>query len=57
MNVKSQQKERLHKMNNMNQEILSFCIGVFLLISYLIFSAFTEMGTKLPGKNNKDNNE
>ncbi|BAU11151.1 hypothetical protein LEP3755_16440 [Leptolyngbya sp. NIES-3755] len=36
----------------MNDELTSFLIGVGLLILYLIFSAFTEMGTKNPRKKN-----
>jgi len=36
----------------MNDEIASFLIGAGLLILYLIFSAFTEMGTKNPWKQN-----
>jgi hypothetical protein len=34
----------------MDQDLLSFFAGVALLVTYLIFSAFTEMGTKLPWK-------
>ncbi|AFZ59901.1 hypothetical protein Anacy_4547 [Anabaena cylindrica PCC 7122] len=34
----------------MNNDLLAFLAGVGLLIAYLIFSALTEMGTKLPGK-------
>jgi len=34
----------------MNHDLLAFFAGVGLLIAYLIFSALTEMGTKLPGK-------
>ena len=32
----------------MNNDLLAFFVGVGLLILYLIFSALTEMGTKLP---------
>jgi hypothetical protein len=34
----------------MNNEITIFLISIGLLIVYLIFSALTEMGTKLPWK-------
>jgi hypothetical protein len=34
----------------MDNDLLAFIGGVGLLISYLIFSAATEMGTKLPWK-------
>lgn len=34
----------------MDNDLLAFLIGAGLLILYLIFSALTEMGTKLPGK-------
>jgi hypothetical protein len=34
----------------MDNDFLAFLAGVGLLIAYLIFSALTEMGTKLPGK-------
>jgi hypothetical protein len=34
----------------MKGDLIPFLIGVGLLISYLIFSAATEMGTKLPWK-------
>ena len=34
----------------MNQDLVPFLSGVALLIIYLIFSALTEMGTKLPWK-------
>lgn len=34
----------------MENDLLAFIAGVGLLILYLIFSAMTEMGTKLPWK-------
>ncbi|AFY46184.1 hypothetical protein Nos7524_0262 [Nostoc sp. PCC 7524] len=34
----------------MDNDLLAFFAGVSLLIIYLIFSALTEMGTKLPWK-------
>jgi hypothetical protein len=34
----------------MNNDIAIFIISVGLLIIYLVFSALTEMGTKLPWK-------
>lgn len=34
----------------MDNDLLAFLIGAGLLILYLIFSALTEMGTKLPEK-------
>ncbi|MEL6495235.1 MAG: hypothetical protein AAFQ41_08930 [Cyanobacteria bacterium J06623_7] len=34
----------------MQNDLIPFLIGVGLLIGYLIFSAATEMGTKLPWK-------
>ncbi len=34
----------------MNQELILFVAGVAVLIIYLVFSALTEMGTKLPWK-------
>ena len=34
----------------MNNDLIPFLIGVAVLITYLIFSALTEMGTKLPWK-------
>jgi len=34
----------------MDNDLLAFLAGVGLLIFYLIFSALTEMGTKLPWK-------
>jgi hypothetical protein len=34
----------------MDHDLLAFFGGVSLLIIYLIFSAMTEMGTKLPWK-------
>jgi hypothetical protein len=34
----------------MNNDLIPFLIGIGLLISYLFFSAATEMGTKLPWK-------
>lgn len=34
----------------MNQDLLAFFAGLGLLILYLVFSALTEMGTKLPWK-------
>jgi hypothetical protein len=36
--------------NYMDSDLLAFFAGVGLLIVYLVFSALTEMGTKLPGK-------
>ena len=35
----------------MNHDIVPFLTGVAFVILYLVFSALTEMGTKLPGKN------
>jgi hypothetical protein len=32
----------------MEDDLIPFLIGVGLLVSYLFFSAATEMGTKLP---------
>ena len=37
-------------MNNMDNDLLAFFAGIGLLVLYLIFSAMTEMGTKLPWK-------
>jgi len=37
-------------MNNMDSDLLAFFAGIGLLVLYLIFSAMTEMGTKLPWK-------
>jgi hypothetical protein len=34
----------------MDRDLLAFLVGVSLLILYLVFSAMTEMGTKLPWK-------
>jgi len=34
----------------MNSDLIAFLVGASLLILYLIFSAATEMGTKLPWK-------
>lgn len=34
----------------MPDDFIPFLIGVSLLVVYLIFSALTEMGTKLPWK-------
>ena len=34
----------------MNHDLIAFLVGVSLLTLYLIFSAATEMGTKLPWK-------
>ncbi|ADI65350.1 conserved hypothetical protein ['Nostoc azollae' 0708] len=34
----------------MDNDLLAFFAGVSLLIVYLIFSAWTQMGTKLPWK-------
>jgi hypothetical protein len=34
----------------MDKDLLAFLLGVSLLILYLVFSAMTEMGTKLPWK-------
>lgn len=32
----------------MNSDLVPFLAGVAFLITYLVFSAWTEMGTKLP---------
>lgn len=34
----------------MPDDLVPFLIGVSILIIYLVFSAITEMGTKLPGR-------
>lgn len=34
----------------LNNDLLAFLAGVVFVIIYLIFSALTEMGTKLPWK-------
>ena len=34
----------------MQNDLIPFLVGVGLLVGYLIFSAATEMGTKLPWK-------
>jgi hypothetical protein len=34
----------------MDRDLLAFLVGVSLLVLYLVFSAITEMGTKLPWK-------
>lgn len=34
----------------MDHDLLAFFLGVGFLVIYLIFSAMTEMGTKLPWK-------
>lgn len=34
----------------MDGDLLAFLAGIGLLVAYLIFSAMTEMGTKLPWK-------
>ena len=34
----------------MDNDLVPFLIGVSVLILYLVFSALTEMGTKLPWK-------
>lgn len=34
----------------MDGDLLAFLAGVGLLVVYLVFSAMTEMGTKLPWK-------
>lgn len=34
----------------MNNDLVPFIAGVAVLIIYLVFSAWTEMGTKLPWK-------
>ena len=34
----------------MENDLLPFLAGIGLLIAYLVFSAATEMGTKLPWK-------
>lgn len=39
----------------MNTEIVSFLMGAGILVLYLVFSAYTEMGTKNPWK--KDHSE
>ncbi|WP_160295992.1 hypothetical protein [Aliterella atlantica] len=36
--------------SHMDNDLLAFLLGAGLLIVYLIFSAVTEMGTKLPWK-------
>jgi hypothetical protein len=35
---------------DMDNDLVTFLIGVGVLILYLVFSALTEMGTKLPWK-------
>lgn len=35
---------------HMDNDLLAFLAGVSLLVLYLVFSALTEMGTKLPWK-------
>jgi hypothetical protein len=35
---------------SMDHELLAFFAGVGFLLIYLVFSAWTEMGTKLPWK-------
>ncbi|MBD2447417.1 hypothetical protein H6G76_09585 [Nostoc sp. FACHB-152] len=37
-------------MTFMDNDLIAFFAGVGLLVLYLIFSALTEMGTKLPWK-------
>jgi hypothetical protein len=37
-------------MDILDKDLLAFFAGVGLLVLYLIFSALTEMGTKLPWK-------
>jgi hypothetical protein len=34
----------------MDNDVVPFLVGVGVLILYLVFSALTEMGTKLPWK-------
>lgn len=34
----------------MTHDLVPFLIGVGVLLLYLVFSAYTEMGTKLPWK-------
>jgi hypothetical protein len=34
----------------MNNDLVPFLVGIAVLILYLVFSALTEMGTKLPEK-------
>lgn len=34
----------------MNSDVIPFLAGVAFLVLYLVFSAWTEMGTKLPWK-------
>ncbi len=41
---------KLNAVRQMPEDIVPFAIGVALLIFYLLFSAMTEMGTKLPWK-------
>lgn len=38
----------------MQQDLVPFLVGVTGLILYLVFSAWTEMGTKLPWKKNNE---
>ncbi|MEA5572438.1 hypothetical protein [Calothrix sp. UHCC 0171] len=38
----------------MNHDIVIFLASVAGLILYLVFSAITEMGTKLPGKKGEE---
>jgi hypothetical protein len=35
---------------NMDNDLVLFFVGVAVLVLYLVFSAITEMGTKLPWK-------
>jgi hypothetical protein len=41
----------------MNNDVITFLIGLTVLIAYLIFSAKTEMGTKLFRKRKKKVNQ
>ena len=34
----------------MSNDLVPFLVGIAILVLYLIFSALTEMGTKLPWK-------
>lgn len=38
----------------MRNDLIPFLAGVAILIGYLIFSAATEMGTKLPWRESKE---
>ena len=41
----------------MENDLIPFLAGVAILIGYLIFSAATEMGTKLPWKKHSSDRE